>query len=116
MSQLGHALKIESAGRRRGFGGQAARRATALSLAFLAFSWSASQAQEEYTLGPEDVISVTVWESPELSRTVVVRADGTITLPPLGDAAQMTLGCRAWESRTTTSAQRASAMRTSAAA
>lgn len=43
------------------------------------------RAAEEYVLGPEDVISINVWESPNLSRTVVVRAGGTVTFPPLGD-------------------------------
>ena len=43
------------------------------------------RAAEEYVLGPEDVISVNVWENPNLSRTVVVRAGGSITFPPLGD-------------------------------
>ena len=85
MSLLEHALRIGSTGRRIGARERTAKLAVAFSLALLAFSWSSSRAQEEYTLGPEDVISITVWESPELSRTVVVRADGTITLPPLGD-------------------------------
>jgi polysaccharide export outer membrane protein len=46
-----------------------------------------ARGEAEYLLGPEDVVSITVWEHPELSRTAVVRADGTLTLPPLGDVA-----------------------------
>lgn len=39
----------------------------------------------EYRIGPSDVLSITVWQQPELSRTVTVRPDGFITYPLLGD-------------------------------
>ena len=41
--------------------------------------------QSEYRLGPEDVIEVFVWKQPELSTTVVIRPDGKISLPLLGE-------------------------------
>ena len=46
----------------------------------------------EYQIGPEDVLEVLVWKSPDLSRTVSVRPDGRISLPLLNDvtAANMT--------------------------
>jgi len=37
--------------------------------------------REEYRLGPEDVVEIFVWKEPELSRTVVVRPDGKISMP-----------------------------------
>ena len=39
----------------------------------------------DYVLGPEDVIQVSVWLHPELERSLTIRADGSVTLPPVGD-------------------------------
>ena len=39
----------------------------------------------EFRMSREDVIEVSVWKAPELSRTVPIRPDGKITLPLLGD-------------------------------
>src|ERR1035438_5252953 len=41
--------------------------------------------QAEYRLGPEDVLSVFVWKQPDLSTTAVIRPDGKISLPLLGE-------------------------------
>jgi polysaccharide export outer membrane protein len=39
-----------------------------------------------YTIGPEDVISVSVWKEPDVSNSAVpVRPDGMVSLPLLGD-------------------------------
>ena len=48
-------------------------------------SESAIFGDSEYRLGPEDVISVFVWKQPELSTTVVIRPDGRVSLPLLGE-------------------------------
>lgn len=40
---------------------------------------------QEYVLGPEDEVAVSVWLHPELERTVAVSADGNVTLPPVGE-------------------------------
>jgi polysaccharide export outer membrane protein len=40
---------------------------------------------QEYILGPEDVIQVSVWMHPELEKTVTLNSDGNITYPPLGE-------------------------------
>ncbi len=40
---------------------------------------------EEYTVGPEDVLQVSVWMHPELDKSVTVGPDGTLTFPPAGD-------------------------------
>ena len=39
----------------------------------------------EFLLGPEDVLVVTVWRNQDLSREVVVRPDGLISMPLIGD-------------------------------
>jgi polysaccharide export outer membrane protein len=42
-------------------------------------------APSEFFLGPEDVLKVTVWKSPDLSGEVTIRPDGTISMPLIGD-------------------------------
>jgi len=39
----------------------------------------------DFLLGPEDVLEVVVWKNQDLSRQVVVRPDGMISLPLIGD-------------------------------
>jgi|HubBroStandDraft_5_1064220.scaffolds.fasta_scaffold323491_1 polysaccharide export outer membrane protein len=38
-----------------------------------------------FVIGPADVLAISVWKEPEISRTVPVRLDGKITLPLAGD-------------------------------
>lgn len=40
---------------------------------------------KEFLLGPEDVLEITVWRNQDLSRIVVIRPDGKISLPLIGD-------------------------------
>jgi polysaccharide export outer membrane protein len=40
---------------------------------------------EEYVLGIEDKLSVSVWKEPDLTKTVAIRPDGKITFPLVGD-------------------------------
>jgi polysaccharide export outer membrane protein len=42
-------------------------------------------ATTEYLIGPEDVLDISVWKNPELSRKVPVRPDGRISLPLVND-------------------------------
>jgi polysaccharide export outer membrane protein len=39
----------------------------------------------DFFLGPEDVLNITVWRNQDLSREVVVRPDGMISMPLIGD-------------------------------
>lgn len=40
---------------------------------------------KDFVLGPEDVLEITVWRNADLTKTVVVRPDGMISLPLVGD-------------------------------
>ena len=42
-------------------------------------------ATAEYQIGPEDVLDISVWKNPELSRKVPVRPDGKVSLPLVND-------------------------------
>jgi len=39
----------------------------------------------EYEIGAEDVLDISVWKNPDLSRTVPVRPDGKVSIPLLND-------------------------------
>jgi polysaccharide export outer membrane protein len=41
--------------------------------------------ESEYRLGPEDVVTVFVWKEDDLSVTAVIRPDGKITVPLVGE-------------------------------
>lgn len=45
----------------------------------------AKVAQETYQLGPEDAIEISVWKEPELTKQLVVRPDGKISYPLVGE-------------------------------
>lgn len=42
---------------------------------------------DDYVIGPEDVIGVTFWREPEMGGEQIVRPDGKITLPLIGEVA-----------------------------
>ena len=42
-------------------------------------------APSEYVIGPTDILDVSVWKEPDISRTVTVRPDGKISLPLVGE-------------------------------
>jgi polysaccharide export outer membrane protein len=45
----------------------------------------AAKDPNDFVIGSEDVLSINVWKEPEISHAVVVRSDGKISLPLLGD-------------------------------
>jgi polysaccharide export outer membrane protein len=40
---------------------------------------------DEYRIGPEDVLEISVWKEPDLQRQVLVRPDGGVSFPLAGD-------------------------------
>jgi polysaccharide export outer membrane protein len=46
---------------------------------------AAMAATADYQIGPEDVLDISVWKNPELSRKVPVRPDGKVSLPLVND-------------------------------
>jgi polysaccharide export outer membrane protein len=38
-----------------------------------------------YLIGPDDVLAISVWKEPEITRSIPVRSDGKISLPLIGD-------------------------------
>jgi len=45
----------------------------------------AQKADDQYIIGPADVLAINVWKETEISRSVPVRSDGRISLPLIGD-------------------------------
>jgi polysaccharide export outer membrane protein len=39
----------------------------------------------EFLLGPEDVLEIAVWKNQDLTKTVVIRPDGLVSIPIVGD-------------------------------
>ncbi len=43
------------------------------------------KAENGYIIGPEDILEINVWKEPSLTRDVLVRSDGMISLPLIDD-------------------------------
>ena len=53
-------------------------------LTLLFFCQTVSAAEKIYHIGPGDVIEISVWKDPDLSRNIVVPPDGVISFPLIG--------------------------------
>jgi polysaccharide export outer membrane protein len=51
----------------------------------LSRDYSAPTTATEFLLGPEDLLEITVWKNPDLSRVTAIRPDGHISMPIIGD-------------------------------
>ena len=66
--------------------GRAMRTSLVVFVLVLLLSTAANgQRAAEYKIGQGDALSISVWRHPELERTVVVRSNGFVTFPPIGD-------------------------------
>jgi polysaccharide export outer membrane protein len=59
--------------------------ASQLTDAQAAAAMAATPAQNTYLLGPEDAIEISVWKEPDLTKQLVVRPDGKISYPLIGE-------------------------------
>ena len=49
-------------------------------------TWSAKSSPDDYKIGAGDILEITIWKEPDLSREeVLVRTDGKISFPLLND-------------------------------
>ena len=49
-------------------------------------TWSAKASPDDYKIGAGDILEITIWKEPDLSREeVLVRTDGKISFPLLND-------------------------------
>jgi polysaccharide biosynthesis/export protein len=46
---------------------------------------AAQVVEEKYQLGPEDVIEISVWKEPDLTKQLAIRPDGKISYPLIGE-------------------------------
>jgi polysaccharide export outer membrane protein len=46
---------------------------------------AATPEQDKYLLGPEDALEISVWKEPDLTKQLVVRPDGKISYPLIGE-------------------------------
>ncbi|MCP4631305.1 MAG: hypothetical protein GY855_00145 [candidate division Zixibacteria bacterium] len=51
---------------------------------FLAMTGGVIKA-DEYRIGPEDILSITFWQQPDLNTTITVRQDGKVSVPVIGE-------------------------------
>ena len=81
---LGHALGVASSRFQTALVGLLAA-ALLVAPAAPAPGQTSGDAPQEYRVGAKDVLKVTIWGHDDLSRQVVVSADGKFQFPPIGD-------------------------------